>query len=65
MERNNEKWDPAAYAPMDPAERNVYTMDEAVDQLKTWLHDRGAWYDVNVDALNAFAHPSRNKEFNN
>lgn len=65
VERNNERWADAFtdYAPLEPAERNVYSHEEAVGQLKTWTHARGAWLDVNIDALRAVAHSSVNKKF--
>ena len=64
VERNNARWDPADYMPLKPAERNVLTMDEAVEQMKGWIHERGLWLDDNIDALRSIAHPSRNKEYN-
>ena len=64
VERNNALWDPADYMPLKPAERNVLTMDEAVEQMKGWIHERGLWMDENIDALISVAHPSRNKEYN-
>ncbi len=65
-ERNCLRWASAYtdYAPLTPARRNVHSLDEAIAQLKTWIHRRGEWLDKNIDALRAVAHPSRNKEYN-
>lgn len=65
-DRNSERWADAYtdYDPLRPKERNVKSLDEAVAQLKEWIHARCAWLDDNMDALRAVAHPSRNKEYN-
>lgn len=66
VERNSERWAAAYtdYDPLHPRERNVHSLDEAVEQLKDWIHARGAWLDDNIGALRAVAHPSRNKQYN-
>ena len=63
VDRNNALWNPAVYRPMSPGERNVLTMDEAVEQVKTWIHERVQWMDENIDALKAVSHPSRHKRY--
>ena len=66
VERNNLRW--AEYIengdPLIPAERNVYSQEEAVDQLKDWLGRRIDWLDAHIDVLQQYSHPSRNKTYN-
>ena len=38
--------------------------EEAVAQVRSWLHERGEWLDENIHALQARAHPSRNHAYN-
>ena len=65
VERNSECWAKAMEEDMlRPAERNVHSHEEAVEQLKDWLLQRGKWLDDSVHALNQYAHPSRNKTYN-
>lgn len=66
VQRNSERWSDAytEYEPLKPLSRNVHSLDEAVNQLKTWLCRRAGWLDKNIDAVSSFAHPSRNKEYN-
>lgn len=65
VERNNERWSEAMteWEPLEPVERNSHSHEEAVEQLKEWLLERGAWMDQNIDSLRAVAHPSRNKRY--
>ena len=65
-QRNSERWATAyaEYEPLEPIERNVHSLEEATEQLKTWLCRRAEWLDNNIDAVRSFAHPSRNKEYN-
>lgn len=65
IERNNERWSEVItkWAPLKPETRNVYSHEEAVAQLKNWLLERGQWLDNNIDALQADAHPTRNKKY--
>lgn len=65
-ERNNTRWREAMteWEPLQPAERNLHSQEEAVTQLKEWLLKRGKWMDENIDSLQAVAHPSRNKRYN-
>ena len=66
VERNNKRWAASftEWQPLVPKERNLKTHEEAVDQLKTWLHERGEWLDENIHTLNQYCHPSRNKNYN-
>lgn len=66
VERNNERWAEAMtqWSPLIPEERNLYSHEEAVEQLKDWLRERGAWLDENIHALQQYCHESRNKVYN-
>ncbi len=64
--RNNARWAEAMaeYAPLSPAYRNSYSHEEAVQQLKDWLRQRGDWLDANIHTIQQYSHPSRNKNYN-
>lgn len=66
IERNTQRWRETIeeWEPLTPVERNVYSQEEAVTQVRHWLHERGEWMDENIHALQAEAHPSRNKTYN-
>ena len=66
IDRNTQRWRESIeeWEPLIPEERNVYSQEEAVDQVRHWLHERGEWLDENIDALQAKAHPSRNHAYN-
>lgn len=65
-ERNNARWPVGAAGEnsLNDPERNPDTYEEAVEQLKTWLTERGRWMDRNIHTLQQYAHPSRNKAYN-
>ena len=46
---------------LTPIERNPQSYEEAVEEYKTFLKERGEWIDNNIDALNQYCHESRNK----
>ena len=66
IERNNERWHEVMtqWEPLTPTSRNLYSYEEAVEQLKDWLCDRGDWLDDNIHTLRQYCHPSRNKAYN-
>ena len=66
IERNTQRWRETIeeWEPLTPVERNVYSQEEAVTQGRPWLPERGEWLDENIHALQAEAHPSRNKTYN-
>ena len=66
IDRNTERWRESIeeWEPLMPEERNVYSQEEAVAQVRSWLHERGEWLDENIHALQARAHPSRNHAYN-
>ncbi len=65
IQRNTDRW--SAYIEGDqllPAERNVHSQGEAVEQLKDWLRQRGEWMDENIHILQRYCHPSWNRAYN-
>lgn len=65
VERNNQRWDDAMtqWEPLTPVERNLHSHEEAVDQLKEWLYERGIWLDENIHTIRQNCHPSRTKVY--
>lgn len=66
VERNNKRWGYAfgeEYDMLEPAERNPRNYEEAVQQLKNAIVERGAYLDKNIETLYALAHDSINKKF--
>lgn len=64
--RNFEVWGITfeEYRPLLPEDRNPDSFEDAVEQLKRWIHERGEFLDENIHTLNQYAHPSRNKVYN-
>lgn len=67
VDRNYEKWgyvfDMSNYHGMNyltPVERNAKSYDQAVEQLKTFITDRGDWLDAHIDTLYQYCHESKN-----
>lgn len=46
-----------------PNDRNYRSYDEALEQYKEYLRDRGIWLDENIETLKQYCHYSINKEF--
>ena len=65
VKRNFEVW---GYTLQDnmikPEERNPHSHQEAVEQLREFCLERGAWMDEHIDILKQYGHPSKNKKFN-
>ena len=66
VERNFQVWGGTfeTYRPLKPAGRNPADHQQAVEQLKDFIHQRGAWMDENIDILLQYCHESKNKKFN-
>ncbi len=65
VKRNEERWkDYYASGPLTPEERNQYTSEEAVDELKDWLLDRTEWLDENIHSLRQYCAQSKVKKYN-
>ena len=65
IERNTRRWEKAVteWEPLTPVDRNSYSTQEAADQLKRWLIERGHWLDNNIHTLQQYCHESRNKNY--
>lgn len=48
---------------LEPAQRNIGSYDQAVAQVKDFLHRRGAWLDEHIELLYQYCHPSANKQY--
>lgn len=66
IERNFEVWGYTfdEFLALSPSERNPEDFDDAVDQLKDFIHDRGDWMDEHIEILLQYSHESKNKKFN-
>lgn len=55
VDRNYERWDDAfIYDLLSPVERNPDSYDEAVEDLKQYICERGRWLDNNIEALRVY-----------
>ena len=65
VERNNTRW-ACAFGDkglLYPAERNLYSHAEAVEQLKSFLRERTAWMDDNIESLRQYCADSKIKKY--
>ncbi|WP_339288230.1 CotH kinase family protein [Ureibacillus sp. FSL K6-0786] len=66
IERNNYRWSEMydlnrydRFNYLSPAERNVMSHSEAIEQMKDYIEERGEWLDENIEVLYQYSHPSR------
>lgn len=66
IERNFEVWGYTFedYRPLRPDNRNPESHEEAIAQMKDFIHTRGKWMDENIETLLQYSHESKNKKFN-
>lgn len=65
VERNFELWGYTFGIDMlVPSERNPENFDDAVYDMKTFIHNRGDWLDDNIEILKQYCHESKIKKFN-
>lgn len=66
IERNFQVWGYTfeEYTPLKPAWRNPKDFDDAILQMKEFIHIRGEWMDENIEHLLQYSHESKNKKFN-
>ena len=67
--RNYEKWgyifeDTPEYNYLSPTSRNPRSFEQAVEQLKSFIIERGTFMDQQIETLYQYSHPSVNKKFN-
>lgn len=48
---------------LKPDNRNYRSYEEALNQLKSYLTNRGNWLDENIETLKQYSHPSVNKQY--
>ena len=49
---------------MRPSERTPGSYEEALEQMRSYIHIRGEWMDENIDSLMQYASESKNKKNN-
>ena len=66
IDRNFQVWGYTftEYLPLSPTERNPADYEEAVEQMKDFIHTRGTWMDKHIEILRQYCHESKNKKFN-
>lgn len=47
---------------LTPDERNITSYEDAIIQMKTYLHKRGSWLDAHIETLYQYCHDSKNKD---
>ncbi|MDD6879166.1 MAG: hypothetical protein PUD59_02935, partial [bacterium] len=52
------------YDMLKPTERNPRSYEEAIDQIKYFLHVRGTWMDEEIETLRQYSAESKVKKFN-
>lgn len=66
VERNFEVWGYSftEYRPLEPDDRNPDSFPDAVEELKDFIRERGAWMDAHIETVLQYGHPSINKRYN-
>lgn len=66
IDRNFEVWGYSfeEYTPLQDSFRNPSNYEEAIQQLKDFIHERGMWMDDNIEILQQYCHESKVKKFN-
>ena len=66
IERNWTVWDYTFEEDREltPEARQPQSFEEAIDDLKTFIHERGAWLDQYIENLRQYSHESAVKKFN-
>ena len=66
VDRNYERWGYTLEKDKGlllPPSRNLHSYDEAVDQLKTFVHRRAAFMDRNIESLRQYSAESKTKRY--
>ena len=65
IERNFEVWGYSfeEYTPLVPMSRNPADFEEAVQDLKDFIVERGAWMDEYIEIILQYGHPSAVKKY--
>lgn len=66
IERNFERWGytfSEDFELLQPAERNPHSYEEAVEDLKAFLHERGNNLDTDIESVRQYSEESRTRKF--
>ena len=64
VDRNSQRWSQSFEEELlVPAERNLHSFDEAVDQYKDYLLRRASWLDENIESLKQYSAESKIKKY--
>ena len=66
VQRNFQRWGYSfeGFRPLLPDSRNPDSFADAVEDLKEFIRQRGAWMDEYIDVVQQYGHPSVNKRYN-
>ena len=66
VDRNFDVWGYsfAGYHPLEPKSRNPDSFGDAVEDLKDFIRERGAWMDQYIEVVQQYGHPSAVKKYN-
>ena len=65
--RNYEKWGYSfgqEYDLLIPTERNPRTFEDSIESMKSFLRERTAWMDLNIESIKQYSARSYVKKFN-
>ncbi len=52
------------YLPLEPESRNPDSFEDAVEDMKDFIRERGAWMDQYIEVVQQYGHPSAVKKYN-
>ena len=66
IDRNFEVWGYTfeEYLPLQPESRNPDSFEDAVEDMKDFIRERGAWMDEYIEVVQQYGHPSAVKKYN-
>ena len=66
IDRNFEVWGYTfeEYLPLEPESRNPDSFEDAVEDMKDFIRERGAWMDEYIEVVQQYGHPSAVKKYN-
>ena len=66
IDRNFDVWGYTfeEYLPLEPESRNPDSFEDAVEDMKDFIRERGAWMDRYIEVVQQYGHPSAVKKYN-
>ena len=66
IDRNFQAWGYIfeEYLPLEPESRNPDSFEDAVEDMKDFIRERGAWMDQYIEVVQQYGHPSAVKKYN-